>query len=134
MNSTFKGVLIGVAIIGLLVGVGFAVSIWKDRQLVRETIERVTLKNKLLERAEVEKAARVTSDSIVRVIVQKDALIKKLEGSQTIVIYKNDQIHLDIDRLNAINTALLWTNNIAEYEHNRDRYNLHRFIDTAAVK
>jgi hypothetical protein len=100
---------------------------WKERQFLKEHAEKVEAeiryKDAVIEAAKLIKK----KDSLESVIVRKQKLIDELENNPTVIIKNNDKSHLTIDRLNAYNSAYLFSNNIARYKGNRERYSLHRF-------
>ena len=127
MNNTIRNILIGLGILAVVIVAGFLFNGYKDRQMLKEKTLRVEsemrFKQLIIERVALDKQ----KDSISSLIAQKQVLIDYLENNPQTIIQQNNDSHLSIDRLNAINTALLWTNNITEYENSRERYSLSRF-------
>lgn len=130
LNTQFRDILIGIGILGLIILTGISVNYYKNQQILKENTKRVEseMRFKQLEKEAVNLKSQ--KDSIMEEIAKKQAVIDYLENNPTLIIQNNDKIHLDIDKLNAYNTAVLWTNNIADYESNRERYSLHRFGKT----
>jgi hypothetical protein len=87
----------------------------------------VEAETRLQEKVNEAKILTQQIDSLKGMISKKQAVIDYLENNPTIIIKQNDKAHLNIDRLNAYNSIVLFSDNIARYENNRGRYSLHRF-------
>ncbi len=122
-----KKILIGIGILAVVIGGWIGFNSYKSYRDVKENTLRVEseMRFKQLVKEQVERDKVI--DSIASVIAQKQTLIDYLENNPQIIIQNNDKSHLDIDRLNAYNSYLRFTNNATSYENNRERYSLHRF-------
>ncbi len=127
MNNTFKNILIGLGILVLVIGTGLGVNAWKENRIQKETTLRVESEMRFKQKEIEAKKLVIERDSIQTVIDKKQTLIDYLQNNPQVIIQKTDATHISIDKLNAINTALLWTNNITEYDNSRERYSLLRF-------
>lgn len=128
MNKTLKTILIALLVLVLLIATGIGVNSWKEYKLVKENTLRVEsemrFKQQVIEGKKLEKQL----DTLNITIGQKQAVIDNLENNPTIIIKNNERSHIDIDRLNAYNSIVRFTDNAIKYQGYRaGRYNLHRF-------
>jgi len=123
-----KKILIGLGILAVVIVAGIGFNSYKSWRDVKENTLRVEsdMRFKQLFKEMENRDKRI--DSISSIVEQKQSLIDYLENNPQIIIQNNDKSHLDIDRLNAYNSYLRFTNNATSYENNRERYSLHRFI------
>ena len=127
MSKPLRNSLIALAILVAVIITWLIVSSIKNNLLVKETILRTESEMRFKQLVKEQAILVATKDSIESVIAQKQTLIDYLENNPQTIIQQNNDTHLSIDKLNAINTALLWTNNLTEYENSRERYSLLRF-------
>ena len=127
MSKQLRNSLIALSILIVAIATWIIVSAYKERQILRENTLRVESEMRFMQLVKEQMVLVATKDSIESVIAQKQSLIEYLENNPQTIIQQNNDSHISIDKLNAINTALLWTNNITEYENSRERYSLSRF-------
>ena len=128
MSKSLRNILIALGIIVLVVATAIIVNTLAERKLLRETTLRVEsqmrFKQKVIEGLVLEKRL----DTLTTVISQKQVLIDYLENNPQIIIQNNEKAHLDINKLNAFNSIVRFTDNVSRYEGLRKgRYDLHRF-------
>lgn len=127
MSNWLRNILIALGILALMIITGFVVNYFKERQLIKENTLRIEsemrFKQKVIEAEELTKQL----DTAKTIISQKQTLIDYLENNPQIIIRNNEQAHISIDKLNAYNSIVRFTDNVAKYENNRQRYSLYRF-------
>ena len=129
MNK-IKSILVGLGILAVLLTAGFLFMEYKQRRDAAETTLQAQAQLRFEQHLKKEIILAKERDSISDLNDQKQALIDYLEHNPQVIIKQNNDAHISIDKLNAINTALLWTNNIAHYDSSRARYSLSRFGKT----
>jgi uncharacterized HAD superfamily protein len=122
-----SNILIGLGILVVVITAGILFNSYKQRRDANETILRTEseMRFKQLVKEMVDRDQKI--DSIASVIAQKQAVIDYLEKNPQVIIQNNDSKHFDIDKLNAYNSIVLFTNGATNYEASRERYSLHRF-------
>lgn len=123
-----KNVLIFLGILVVFIASGILFNSWKDKQLIKKSVYIAESDMRFVALAKQNASLTIQLKEKMQEIALKQATIDDLENNPTIIIQSNDKIHLDLDRLNAYNSIVLFTNNASKYKDNRNRYNLHRFI------
>ena len=127
MNKFLRNILIALGILALMIITGIVVNAVKERNLVKQTTLRVEAETKIIQQAEEAKKIKSKLDSTINLVSQKQTLIDYLENNPQVIIKNNENAHLSIDKLNAYNSILRFSDNVAKYEGNRSRYGLQRF-------
>jgi len=122
-----KKILIGLGVLVVVIGLWAGFNSYKSWRDLKENTLRVESEMRFKQLVKEKVILGKQNDSIASLVAQKQALIEYLENSPQTIIQQNNDAHISIDKLNAINTALLWTNNVTDYENNRERYSLSRF-------
>ena len=123
-----KKILIGFGILAVVIGGWIGFNSYKSYRDAKETTLRVEseMRFKQLVKEQVERDKVI--DSIASVIAQKQALIDYLENNPQVIIKNNDKIKIDIQRLDALNSIKLFTDNISYLTDSAKRHSMHRFI------
>lgn len=121
-------ILLTLGILVVFIASGILFNSWKDRQLVKKAVFIAESDLRFTQLVKTNVILQTQLKEKMQEIAQKQATIDDLENNPTIIIQSNDKIHLDLDRLNAYNSIVLFTNNAPKYDNKRERYSLHRFI------
>ena len=124
---TMKNTLIALGILAVVIAAFFSFNAYKSYRDKKETTLRVESEMRFKQLIKEKVILGKEKDSISSLVAQKQSLIDYLENNPQVIIQNNDKSHLDIDKLNAYNSILRFSNNATEYENNRKRYSLHRF-------
>jgi hypothetical protein len=127
MSKSLKNILIGLGILAVVIIAWIGFNSYKSYRDAKETTLRVEseMRFKQLVKEQVIRDKRI--DSIASVIAQKQFLIDYLENNPQVIIQNNDKIKIDIQRLDALNSIKLFTDNLSKLDSQRTRYSLHRF-------
>lgn len=128
MGSKFKNILLFLGILVVFIASGILFNSWKDRQLRKKAVFIAESDLRFIQLAKKNVTLESQLKEKVQEIKENQATIEDLENNPTIIIQSNDKIHLDLDRLNAYNSIVLFTNNAPKYNNQRSRYSLHRFV------
>ncbi len=123
-----KKVLIGLGILAVIIIAWILFNSYKSWRDVKENTLRVEseMRFKQLVKEQLIKDKQI--DSIASVISQKQSLIDYLENNPQVIIQANEKEHLSINKLNAYNSILLFTNNATRYDSLKGgRYLISRF-------
>lgn len=126
MNQKIKILIVIGSLIVLVTG-AMLFNSYKDRQIVRETTKLVHAQDRIkLLQSEVAEL-QVDKDSIKKNIDSLNIILEYQKNNPSIIIKENAKIHIDLDKLDALNSIKLFSENCDEYNRNRERYSLSRF-------
>lgn len=123
-----KKILIALGILAIVIVAGFLFNGYKSYRDKKETTLRVESEMRFKQLIKEKVILGKEKDSISSLVAQKQSLIDYLENNPQVIIQNNDKIKMDIDRLDALNSIKLFTDNLSKYDSLKNgRYNLHRF-------
>ena len=122
-----KKTLIGTGCLALLIAGYIGFKSYQSYRDVKENTLRVEseMRFKQLVKEQLIKDKQI--DSIASVVSQKQSLIDYMVKNPQVIIQNNDKIKIDIQRLDALNSIKLFTDNLSKLDSQRIRYSLHRF-------
>lgn len=122
MNRLVKEVLIVICIVVALIIGKILFSVYQDNRLVKQTILRTESDMRFKQLAKELVILKAEKDSLVVVNVALDSIIEVQKNHPSKIIIKYETIHVSVDNLDAINSIVLFTNNLTKYSNNRQRY------------
>jgi len=122
-----KNTLIALGILVVIIAAFFSFNAYKDYRDKKENTLRVESEMRFKQLIKEKVVLDKQKDSISSVVKQKQDLIDYLENNPHVIIQNNDKIKMDINRLDALNSIKLFTDNLSKLDSQRTRYSLHRF-------
>jgi len=129
MNRPVKNILIGVGVFVVIIATYMITNSIADNRLIEKT-KKVTKLQDSIEFLNTDIAIQKTGIlSEKRITDSLSIIIEFQKNNPTVIIRENDRIKIDINRLDALNSIKLFSDNIKKYETNKERYSLHRFTN-----
>lgn len=122
MNRLAKELIVIVIIVIALIAGKILFDTFRDNRLEKQTILRTESEMRFKQLAKELFVLKVQKDSLVIVNVALDSIIEVQKSNPSKIIIKYETIHVSVDNLDAVNSVVLFTNNITKYSNNRQRY------------